>query len=74
MAVACSSAFWVLGVSRAQKIGFWAVTPVIQPSHITDAATAAGDPPTAAEFDALVGKFNTLLAQMATIGLHHSTI
>lgn len=58
-----------IGTATSQKIGFWNVTPVIQQSHIVDAANAAGDPPTQAEFNALVGKFNTLLAQMAAIGL-----
>jgi len=42
----------------------WANGPAI-----TNAATAAADPPTKAEFDSLVGKFNALLAIARDAGL-----
>lgn len=35
----------------------------------SDASTAAGDPPTKAEFDALVGKFNDLIDKLQAAGL-----
>lgn len=35
----------------------------------TDATTAAGDPPTKAEFDALVGKFNDLIDKLQAANL-----
>lgn len=49
-----------IGTTTGQKIGFWNVAPVIQPSHIVDADGTLND---------ITTKFNTLLAQMATIGL-----
>lgn len=61
-----------IGTATTQKIGFWNTTPVVQQAHIADAAVAAGDPPTKAEFDAFVGKFNTLLSYLdadAGVGL-----
>lgn len=35
----------------------------------TDAAAAAGDPPTQAEFNALVGKFNALIDKLQAAGV-----
>uniref|UniRef100_A0A6M3J2W8 Uncharacterized protein n=1 Tax=viral metagenome TaxID=1070528 RepID=A0A6M3J2W8_9ZZZZ len=35
----------------------------------TDASAAAGDPPTKAEFDALVGKFNDLIDKLQAANL-----
>ncbi|NIP55851.1 MAG: hypothetical protein GWN61_09615 [candidate division Zixibacteria bacterium] len=35
----------------------------------TDATVAAGDPPTKAEFDALVGKFNDLIDKLQAAGV-----
>jgi hypothetical protein len=50
------------------NFGVCATAPQAQQAHITDAANAAGDPPTQAEFNALVGKFNTLLADLEGFG------
>ena len=36
---------------------------------VADAAVAAGANPTKAEYDALVGKFNTVLAKLETSGI-----
>ena len=52
-----------IGTATAQKIGFWNVTPVVQPSHIVDADGLLAD---------ITAKFNTLLAQLATTGLQAS--
>ncbi len=40
-----------------------------QAAHIADAATAAGAAPDAAEFDALVGKVNAVLAALEGVGI-----
>jgi hypothetical protein len=58
-----------IGTATNQKLGFWNVAPAVQQATIADASVAAGDPPTKAEFDALVGKFNTLLSELETIGI-----
>lgn len=50
-------------------VGFFGVTPQVQQAHIVDAANAAGDPPTQAEYNAFVAKFNTLLADLEGYGL-----
>jgi len=48
-----------IGTGTTQKIGFWNVTPVVQPSHIVDATDAAS----------VITQLNLLLADMATLGL-----
>ncbi len=48
-----------IGTGTTQKIGFWNVTPVAQPSHIADATDAAS----------VITQLNLLLADMATLGL-----
>lgn len=53
-----------IATATTQKIGFWNVTPVVQPSHIVDADGSLAD---------ITTKFNTLLAQMATTGLQASS-
>lgn len=53
-----------LGTNASQKLGFWNATPVVQPSHIVDADGTLAD---------ITTKFNTLLAQMATVGLQAAT-
>ncbi len=50
-------------------VHFMGGTPQGQQAHIADAVAAAGDPPTQAEFNAFVTKFNTLLADLEGYGL-----
>jgi hypothetical protein len=52
------------GTATTQKISFWNATPVVQPAHIADADGTLPD---------ITIKFNTLLAQMATLGLQANT-
>lgn len=47
------------GEDFAEKVG----------GTVADAAVAAGANPTKAEYDALVGKFNTVLAKLETSGI-----
>ena len=52
-----------IGTATAQKLGFWNVTPVVQPSHIADpsgGATIDAEARTA---------INSILAQLATTGM-----
>lgn len=49
-----------IGTDVTQKIGFWDVTPIVQPAPIIDADGTLAD---------ITTKFNTLLAQMAATGL-----
>lgn len=58
----------VSGVGAAVAIGFFG-SGQLQQAHIVDAANAAGDPPTQAEYNAFVAKFNTLLADLEGYGL-----
>lgn len=48
-----------IGTSNLQRLALWGAMPAIQPSHIVDADGSLSD---------ITTKFNTLLAQMATIG------
>jgi hypothetical protein len=57
------------GDNTVAQVGFFGTAPQSQQAHIADAAAAAGDPPTQAEFNALVAKFNTLLADLEGYGL-----
>lgn len=41
----------------------------VQAAHIADGEVAAGANPTKAEYDALVGKFNALLAAVENVGI-----
>lgn len=41
----------------------------VQAAHIADAEVAAGAAPTKTEYDALVGKFNDLLAAVENVGI-----
>lgn len=49
-----------LGTSNLQKLGIWNAIPIVQPAHIVDADGTLAD---------ITTKFNTLLAQHASIGL-----
>jgi len=65
-------------------MGLYGVTPVVQPASANQAAVstsplpgAAGDPPTQAEFDAVVTRFNSLLVlvdALRTAGVNLGTI
>ena len=52
-----------IGTGTLQKIGFWNVTPIVQPAHIADATDAAS----------AISQLNLLLAQIATLGLQASS-
>jgi hypothetical protein len=52
-----------IATGATQKLGFFGVTPVVQPSHIVDADGTLAD---------ITSKFNTLLAQIASLGLQAS--
>lgn len=60
---------WVVG-GELQLLTGAKITPNsgIQPVAIADAAVAAGANPTKAEYDALVGKFNSVLAALRGVG------
>jgi len=58
----------IVGIDSNYRIG-----PTVAPG-ISPAVGAAGDPPTAAEFGALVDKFNTLLTYLRVGGGYHGLI
>lgn len=61
--------FEIRNVAATIQLGFYGVGTVAQPAGIAAVAAAAGDPPTAAEFNALVTAFNSLVDKLETLGL-----
>lgn len=61
-----------IGTATTQKLGFYNVTPVVQPAHADQAAAVAasgGDSPTEAEFNAVVTLVNRLRTDLIALGL-----
>jgi len=62
--VSPSTGTTIMSFGTGAAIGFFGVAPVAQPAHIVDADGSLAD---------ITTKFNTLLAQMATLGLQASS-
>lgn len=65
-----------LGASASQLVGFFGATPVAQQATIADATNTTTTTSTTTalttDLDSLRTKFNTLLAQLETLGLNAS--